>query len=230
MRTPRPIPLPQQPTSWETLRARSTESVRIHVGKLPAHHVTRDSEGWQVTTLARTAVDVVRGHALPESLVVLDAALRLGCADLVATPRRSDYANRTIAGAAAVPLAEAARWVRERRSIAAALTAADPRRESPVESLSAAHFIIAGLPLPQSQVPIHTPMGTLYPDFYWPERRLIGEVDGAVKYSDPDAHVREKEREQLLRDLGYRMVRWLGREIRLQPWVVIERVARELGL
>lgn len=213
-----------------TQRARSTESVRVHVGRLPAHHLTRDSEGWQLTTLARTAVDVVRGLALPESLIVLDAALRLGCADLVATPRRADYANRTIAGAAGVPLVEAAGWVRERRVVTAALAVADPRRESPVESLSMAHFILAGLPLPECQVPIRTPMGMVYPDFFWPEFRLIGEVDGAVKYSGADAHVREKEREQILRDLNYRMVRWLGREIRLQPGVVIDRVARKLGL
>lgn len=212
-----------------TQRARSTDAVRIRVGRLPAHHVARDAEGWQVTTLARTAVDVVRGLALPESLIVLDAALRLSCADLVATPRRADYANRTIAGAAAAPLVEAAGWVRERRTVTTALAAADPRRESPVESLSMAHFMLAGFPLPECQVPIRTPMGTVYPDFFWPEHRLIGEVDGAVKYKDADAQVREKEREQMLRDLNYRMVRWLGREIRLEPWVVLERVARKLG-
>ena len=188
--------------------------------------------GWQITTLARTAVDVVRGLALPESLIVLDAALRLVHASTL-WPRRggADYANRAIAGGQRlVPVAEAVGWVREQRSIRAALAAADPRRESPVESLSAAHFMLAGLPLPESQVPIRTPMGTVYPDFFWREQGLIGEVDGAVKYHDPGAHVKEKEREQVLRDLGYRMVRWLGREIRLQPWVVIERVARKLGL
>lgn len=213
-----------------TQRARSTAAVRIRVGKLPPHHVTRDAEGWQVTTLSRTAVDVVRGLALPESLVVLDAALRLSCADLVAMPRRADYANRTIAGAAAAPLVEAAGWVRERRAVTAALAAADPRRESPVESLSMAHFILAGFPLPECQVSIRTPIGTVYPDFFWPEHRLIGEVDGGVKYTNADAQVREKEREQMLRDLDYRMVRWLGREIRLRPWVVLERVARKLRL
>ena len=213
-----------------TQRARRTESVRLHVGRLPVHHVTRDSEGWQVTTLARTAVDVVRGHELPESLIVLDAALRPGCAQLVATPRRADYANRKIAEAAAAPLTEAAGWVRERRAVLSAIAAADPRRETPVESLSMAHFMLASLPLPQCQVPIRTPMGMVYPDFFWPEHRLIGEVDGGVKYQDANAHVREKEREQLLRDLGYRMVRWLGREIRLHPRIVVERVARMQGL
>ena len=39
----------------------------------------------------------------------------------------------------------------------------------------------------------------------------------------------EKEREQLLRDLGYRMVRWLAKEIMLTPELVVARVARALG-
>ena len=42
--------------------------------------------------------------------------------------------------------------------------------------------------------------------------------------------MQEKLREQVLRDLGFRIVRWLAREIMVEPWVVVERVARELGL
>jgi very-short-patch-repair endonuclease len=41
--------------------------------------------------------------------------------------------------------------------------------------------------------------------------------------------VLEKEREQVLRDLGYRFVRWLAKEIMLQPAVVMERIARALA-
>lgn len=78
-------------------------------------------------------------------------------------------------------------------------------------------------------MPIRTPKGTVYPDFFWREQGLIGEVDGAEKYRNPVAGVQEKEREQVLRDMNFRMVRWLGREIRLTPWVVVDRVARELA-
>jgi very-short-patch-repair endonuclease len=69
-----------------------------------------------------------------------------------------------------------------------------------------------------------------YPDFFWEGERLIGEADGREKYEDSEASVREKEREQYLRDLDFKVVRWLGKEIYLQPAVVMARVARALGL
>ena len=82
--------------------------------------------------------------------------------------------------------------------------------------------------MPEFQAPIHTVRGTFYPDCYWKDHRLIGEADGAVKYAGPEAVLQEKEREQYLRDLGFGMVRWLGREITLRPEVVVERIARAL--
>jgi len=59
---------------------------------------------------------------------------------------------------------------------------------------------------------------------------VIGEVDGAIKYQDANAFVLEKQREQILKDLGYIVIRWLAREIMLTPWVVIDRVARALSV
>ncbi len=58
---------------------------------------------------------------------------------------------------------------------------------------------------------------------------MIGECDGAIKYTDPSAYVREKEREQVLRDDDYRFVRWLGKEIMLHPLEVVARIERALG-
>jgi very-short-patch-repair endonuclease len=40
--------------------------------------------------------------------------------------------------------------------------------------------------------------------------------------------MREKEREQVLRDLGFRIVRWSGKEIHLSPSVVMDRIERKL--
>ena len=57
----------------------------------------------------------------------------------------------------------------------------------------------------------------------------MGEVDGKSKYADPAEVVREKRREQLLRDLGYRIVRWLAIEIMTSPEIVVARIARALG-
>lgn len=200
-----------------------------YVAALPPHHVTVAPTGFRVTSIARTAADLSVGSDLTTSLMVLDAALRLLCADLVSSPRRSDFSNQRLIEAATVPIHEAMQR-RGMRSAQAALAQASPLRESPIESLTYAHLILAGLPLPSCQHPIPTPFGTFYPDFYWEQHRVIGEADGRIKYGDADAIIAEKEREQVLRDLGYQIVRWTGREITGQPQLVVGRIARALGV
>ncbi len=210
-------------------RVRSNGSVH-HVEQLPAAHVDRDDQGFRVTGLARTAVDLAAGLALPEELVLLDAAARQLVGRFVASPRRRDHANPQLVAAARDQLSDMA-VQRRRTGVLAAVAVTEPCRESPVESLSAGHFHVAGLPAPLYQVPLETPFGVLFPDFYWPEFRLIGECDGAGKYAEGErVIVNEKEREQLFRDLDYRMVRWLGKEIMFRPAVVVDRVARKMGL
>lgn len=86
-----------------------------------------------------------------------------------------------------------------------------------------------GIPTPRFQTEIRSPIGKVFPDFYWEDLRLIGECDGAIKYDEASAYVLEKEREQALRDLGYRIVRWLAKEIMLRPEVVMARIARALS-
>lgn len=211
----------------EAARSR-VKPARHHVAPLPAAQVTRDAGGRPVTSLARTAVDLAAGRPLPDGLVILDGAARLLCAAVVAQPRRSDYANPRLRTAVR-QLFEQSAPSRCAATLLLAIDLADPRRESATESLSAGHFALAGLPEPLCQPRLETPIGQLYPDFYWPEQMLIGECDGAVKYADAQGYVREKEREQALRDQGYAMVRWQAKEIMLRPEVVVERVARCLN-
>ena len=206
----------------------SSATVTHHTGPLPAGQVQRDKEGYLVTTPARTAVDLAAALPLPEALVLLDSAARLICASLVNPVRRRDYANPHLVRAAVDLLEQAATTVRATR-LRPALALVDPSRESVAESLSAAHMWLAGIPTPRFQPEIRTPMGTVYPDFLWEDLKLIGECDGAVKYHNANAYVLEKEREQMLRDLGYRFVRWLAKEIMLSPVVVMERIARALA-
>jgi very-short-patch-repair endonuclease len=199
-----------------------------HRGKLPVGQITRDPDGYSVTSIARTAVDLASGRALPQAVVLYDSGARRIIEGMIANPRRSDYANARFVGAAKEFLAEAAAsHGRARLTDALALVA--PARESVPESLTAAHLHLAGLPMPLFQHEIKTRLGILYPDFYWPELGLVGECDGAVKYADAKGYVNEKVREQVLRDLGYRIVRWLAKEIMLTPHVVMERIARALA-
>ncbi|MFT4110901.1 DUF559 domain-containing protein [Propionicimonas sp.] len=191
--------------------------------------MSRDDAGYRVTTPARTAVDLAVGRPLPEALVLFDSAARLVCQSMVLAPRRRDYANPRLAAAAIEALSQATRTVRASR-LAPAVALTDPSRESVAESLSAGHIELAGLPRPRYQAEIRTASGLFYPDCFWEEANLVGECDGAMKYAEGSAYVLEKEREQILRDLGFRVVRWLAREIMLTPQVVIDRVARALGL
>ena len=199
-----------------------------HVADLPPEHLTRDACGYTVTTLARTAVDLARGLELPAALVILDAASRKLCERYVALPRRSDYANPRLAEAARDELRRVSR-LRPGPGLSSAVDLAEPARESAAESLSSGHFELAGLPRPRCQARLVTPRGTFYPDFYWEEQNLVGECDGAVKYGRADAYEHEKEREQVLRDAGHRMVHWLAKEIMTRPDEVVARVARQLS-
>ncbi len=210
-------------------RARSN-GAQHHVEQLPAEHLARDPEGYAVTGLVRTAIDLSAGLPLPEALVILDAAARQLCTAFVVSPRRSDYSNPRLVEASRDQLADVARS-RRRTGLSSAIGLAEPGRESAAESLSAGHFHLAGLPTPRFQAPVRTPIGTLFPDCLWEPQGLIGECDGAVKYAEgSSAFVAEKEREQALRDLGYGVVRWLAKEIMARPEQVVARVARALGI
>jgi len=199
-----------------------------HVGSLPKSQILRDRDGYLVTSPARTGVDLSVDLDLPQALVVLDGAARLICASFVTSPRRRDYANPKYVSATLDLLLQAAETIRTTRARGAIMLTL-PSRESAAESLSAGYMHQAGIPTPKFQAEIRTAKGIYFPDFLWEEHRLIGECDGAVKYTDPRAYVAEKEREQDLRDNDWRFVRWLPKEIMLRPEQVMGRIERALG-
>jgi very-short-patch-repair endonuclease len=143
--------------------------------------------GVPVTTVARTIADLAR-HDRRDAIMAADAALREGLVDPPSL---------------AAQLGRAAGWpgVRQARAV---LALADPRAESPLESLTRLALCEAGFPPPRLQAPIP---GTPYRvDMLWPSPRLVLEADGLDKYTDAEWR-REKRREQRLRALGYRVER-----------------------
>lgn len=149
-------------------------------------------EGLAVTTVARTVVDLAREGSFASGLVVADAALRAGVSfeEILAVAERCRN------------------WPRAPR-VRRVLAAADGRAESPLESLSRAGFLLAGLPTPELQVEVWF-RGTFVArvDFLWRDRLVIGEADGRKKYEDVQDFYDEKRREERLRDLGFEVVRW----------------------
>lgn len=172
-------------------------SLHVRVAQLRADDLTL-VEGYRITSLARTAVDQACVLHLDRAVATVDAALRLGV-----TPA----SMRAIVTAA-----------RRRHGIGVARAAvefADARSESVGESFSRLLVSQLGLARPELQVDLYDRSGfwIARSDFGWLEEGVIGEFDGRIKYTgtpDEVAHavMREKAREQAIRDAGWIVVRW----------------------
>ena len=172
--------------AWTGLR----EGVRFRSGRLDPRHIAAAMP--PVTSVARTCVDIARYESLASALVVGDAAVGRGLVSV-------DDACHLLKGMGTV---------RGCRRAAAALPWLSGLRESPLESRSWAAFLDWNIPLPEMQQPIWDGQGFIgRVDFLWREFGVIGEADGRLKYTG-DALWDEKRREDRLRALGFRVVRW----------------------
>ncbi|RMI14170.1 type IV toxin-antitoxin system AbiEi family antitoxin domain-containing protein [Cellulomonas triticagri] len=158
--------------------------------------------GVHVTEAARTVVDLARRDRFAGALVAADHALRTG----IATP---DELRRESEAAGGEPGVRRARRV---------VTEARAEAESPGESLSRARMIELGVPPPVLQHELRDADGLVARvDFWWEHLGLVGEFDGRLKYRTdgvPDRRAvedrlwAEKQREDRIRALGLRVVRW----------------------
>lgn len=216
-----------------TARSLDTPRLRLRVRALPRGHRTQHPSGLLGTTILRTAVDVAAELTLPEVLIPLDGAARAlllerhGSAGLQPGPaleRRTAALRaelRAVAAIAAPRLADTA--------LQRAIDLTSALRASALESLSYGHFLLAGLPEPEFQVPIQTPVGRFFPDFLWRGHRVIGEADGLAKYQSPDDLRREKLRQEALEEQGFLVVRWTWPQLTASPGQVVARVRRALA-
>ncbi|GEL24633.1 CTP synthase [Pseudonocardia sulfidoxydans NBRC 16205] len=177
---------------------RRTTTLHLHGTGLAEDEVDL-LDGCRVTSVARTVVDVARTEPFEQAVAIADAALRAG---LVAP----------------ASLAHARERARHRAGATAAgrvVAFADGRAESVGESRSRVALRRYGLPTPELQWEVRGGgrfIGRV--DFGWPALRTIGEFDGRTKYTrdsqDDAADVvwAEKRREDALRAVGLRVVRW----------------------
>ncbi len=189
--------------------ARRDPTTRRHLGA-PAVAAVTLTGGLPATTLALTAVDCARAMTPRAALVVVDAALRAGA------PRAEmlrllalDPTGRGSARARAVVLL------------------GDAGAESPQESALRFLLLRAGMPQPETQVRIDTPVGTFWADLGWERWRVVLEYDGRPKYADPDALIREKRRHDALVEAGWRVIR-VTKEDLARPAQLVARVERLL--
>lgn len=175
---------------------RITAELHAHTTDLNDDVVSRF--GLPVTSVARTVVDLARTLPRPQAVAVGDAGLRL-----------DPGAHRRLPAILAAS--------RNRNGILAAaniLGFLDGRSESVGESLSRVRMSEHGLPRPALQHEVVTVDGRRYRvDFFWEEHGVVGEFDGAVKYTERHHLIAEKQREDAIRDLGFEVVRWNWAEL-----------------
>jgi hypothetical protein len=159
--------------------------------------------GLQVTSLPRTMFDLAGALLFPEAVVVCDAGLRAGADPAVLQHLAGTTGYRAV------------------RRVSRAFSFASPLSESPGESLSRALIHELGLPAPLLQQAFRDRQGFIgRVDFWWPEQRVIGEFDGAVKYgsrlpgSPEDRLWQEKLREDRLRAVNPSVVRWVWDDLK----------------
>jgi len=194
---------------------RKSDGIFFHAADLPGDHVTRVL-GAQVTTVARTVVDIARTSSFMSGVVTADSALHMALAS-------EESAFFTTKEALLATCGACARWpgIRQARR---AVSFADPRAESVLESCARVIFHEHGLEPPELQSTI-TGSGFRYiVDFYWPRYRVIAEADGEIKYSDPRRAIRQLERDQQLRDHGDKVVHFTWRELFSTPRAVTGRI------
>ena len=205
-----PVTLTRPPTR-RCNRAKS-DGVVFHAAELPADHVTT-LLGVRITTVPRTVVDLARVSSFMSAVVTADSALR-------ADAKRADFTSKE----ALIAACDACAGWPGNRQARRAVEFSDPRAESVLESCARVIFHEHGLDPPELQFTVTGPDFRFSVDFYWAEHRLIVEADGGIKYSDPQRAVRQLERDQRLRDLGYKVVHFTWRELFQNPAAVIERI------
>lgn len=168
-----------------------------------------DVNGLRVTSAARTVVDLAGSLPLLGAVAAADRALRIDrferWAPLTTREDLLEVWGRMLP-------------FRGHSRALDVLTFADGLAGSPLESVSRVNMRILGIPRPVLQESFYDAQGLIGDtDFSWPEFGIVGEADGDAKYLDEgmrngrsadQVKLAEKIREDRLRDLPKRVVRW----------------------
>lgn len=170
-----------------------------------------DRGAFRATTPVRTLLDVSCRHPLTEAVVVADMALHTG----VLRPDEFVASLDTYQGAWGV------------KSLRQVVWHAEPASESPMETRLRMLLVLAHLPRPHAQVPIHDRDGRFAgrPDLYYPDVRLGLEYDGGTHRANL---VEDNRRQNRLVDAGVRLLRFTAGDIYNSPDSVVALVRARL--
>jgi hypothetical protein len=187
--------------------------VEVRPAALPPGHITRLGKV-PVTSLARTAVDLMRDGTFADAVITADAVLHRGVP-------KSDLTE----------VAEfCSGWSNAKQAIAA-IEFADGKAESAAESLARVVCHQGGFTDFELQVRLFDGDGLIgRVDLLFRMFRVVLEIDGEIKYLDPwygtyhDVLADEAERERRLVAAGWIVVRTTWAELVERPHVLLRRL------
>ena len=193
-------------------RSESRRDRKVHRTPLPDEDRTRRG-ALPVTTPARTWRDLAGVLTPPALLAVTDQFLaRWVTRDELARHLQGRPTGRGSARARDV------------------LPIADPRAESPMESVLRWLVHDAGLPAPELQHVVRDDAGSLLgrADLAWPDRRVLVEFDGDV-HRERDVFVNDLRRQNQLVAAGWTVLRFTSADVLCRPADVVAEIRRTLG-
>ncbi|WP_375485365.1 hypothetical protein [uncultured Mycobacterium sp.] len=169
--------------------------------------------GRRVTTPERTAFDIGRRRPLRSAVAQLDSLTRL-------TGLKLDDVAR---------MAECHRGARGLRQLETALELVDAGAQSPRESYLRLLLIEAGLPRPQTQIPVVDADGVAmaYLDLGWEQYMVAVEYDGDHHRADRAQYVKDIRRLEMLERMGWLIIRVVAED---RPADIVRRVRHALDL
>lgn len=166
-----------------------------HRGALSAADIVT-AIGFSCTSPERTVIDLARTEPFGIALACTDALLR----HMFRLGRQLDTQSWRSWQAQLIDYTLRHRGHRGMSTVRVLAALADPRSDSPLESVSRLRFLQLGIPVElQTPVPAED-NGTLYLDFTFPGLNIFGECDGRAKYTDEDLLGDQTPTEVLLKE------------------------------
>ncbi len=192
-------------------RAVRHDGVRGHVGQVA--EVRTVNHGLRVTSAARTWADLASRLGLDDLVVLGDAVLRHGWADVVELTAMAARPGR-----------------RGNRRMRAAIPLLEPRTDSPMETRLRLLIVRAGLPRPVAGRDVVVDGGWLArPDLSYPALQIAIEFDGDHHRTSRAQWQRDIGRRRLLEDAGWLLIVLTADDVLRHPELMVDRVRRAIA-
>jgi hypothetical protein len=182
------------------------KGLRIHVTDALDPEDVDVVDGIPITSVARTILDLAAILTSTQLRRVIEQADRSGVLNLLALQRALDRRPR-------------ANGSRRLRAILRDYTGAPPTR-SVFERAFLELIERAGLPKPL----VNHELAGLEPDIYWPQWKLVVELDSRGFHSDPRTFESDRIRDARLQRLGLRVLRITWKRLKQEPKAVIDDI------